>query len=504
MLFFGKNVRKRLGLAVTETQISAVEVAQAGAKKALLRSAELVFTEELNLDSPERLGKELKGVLRRNGLSASRCVIGLAAKWIVSRDKPLPAMDADSLRGAMSIATEREFASGAGDLSFDYCAWPAGTGLSALLAAAPRKVVEGVLAAAKAAGLSVKAVTCSAAALACASGPTSARSVGPGHDASGRVLLCLLPGGAEVVVQSDGALRLMRHLSYGSQDPDRRFAALLGELRRIFVLAPSPAASPRAIELWAWDCTGTGATRLADLADQLGLSLKLCKAGDQGGLSAASRDLPARFAQAAALACCAGETVPIDFLNSRLRLPRKARVGRRARWALTACLVFLAAAAYFFLDWRAEGQEVSALRSQLAGLKDGVTEAKSLVDSVSFARGWYDRRPPFLDCLREITAAFPQEGRIWATSLMIRQDMEAMLTGKSSSESAVLDVLDRLKSNPALGQVKPLYIRQAGGTSRDVSFAIGLRFQGATSTLPGRRADTVGPEPTPMAPAAKE
>ena len=82
-----------------------------------------------------------------------------------------------------------------------------------------------------------------------------------------------------------------------------------------------------------------------------------------------------------------------------------------------------------------------------------------------------------MNCLYELTSAFPQEGRVWATSVMVREDLQAMLTGKAVNESAVLDVLDRLKSNPKLTAVKPMYIRQAGGASKDVSFAIGLALR---------------------------
>jgi len=57
--------------------------------------------------------------------------------------------------------------------------------------------------------------------------------------------------------------------------------------------------------------------------------------------------------------------------------------------------------------------------------------------------------------------------------------MQALLTGKAVNEAAALEVFDHLKSDPRLVRVKPLFIRQTGGTSRDVSFAVNLSLRGA-------------------------
>jgi len=59
-----------------------------------------------------------------------------------------------------------------------------------------------------------------------------------------------------------------------------------------------------------------------------------------------------------------------------------------------------------------------------------------------------------------------------------------VFSGKAIGESAVLDVLDRLKANPKLSDVKPLYIRQAGRDRREVAFAMSFAFAGSTRTWP--------------------
>lgn len=467
------NARRRLGLAVTEQGITAAEIATSSAgRRTMLQSAVLPFSGEINLDQPEKLGKELRKVLRASGVRASRCVIGLAAASIAAREKTLPATDVDSLRGALSIAAEREFASGAEGLAFDYAASPDEKGTSALLVAAPRQIIGQLLAMARAARLSVLAITSSTAALALATrGPVSP---------PGRLILGFLPRGVELAVQSANGVRLIRHVSARLDRADGQAGSLSVELRRILLLAPVQQEQGPPRELLIWDSAGAGRHALESLEQRLGSPARLCTLATDLGVS----DVPetpdsAKFAQAAALACSAGQPVAVDFLHSRLAPPAKTYVRRRAVWAAAALLVLFAAVTYLLLDWRAARRDVAALQGQLADLRPAAREARTLADNVTFARAWYDHRPEFLNCLREITLAFPDEGRVWATGVTIREDMQALLSGKSVNETAALEVLDRLKSNPRLANVKPLFIRQAGGTSRDVSFAISLRLRRA-------------------------
>ncbi|MGA2266448.1 MAG: hypothetical protein ABSH10_08480 [Phycisphaerae bacterium] len=461
--------RKSLGLAVTEQGITAVEVGWNGPAGTILHAAALDFSDELNLSLPDALGRELKAVLRRSGFQASRCVIGLAASWIVAREKVVPATDADALRGALSIAAELEFASSPSDLSFDYVALPAGQGTAAMLVAAPRRVVGQLTSMARSAGLSVEAITVSAAAMA------------TGQEASpaGRLILCLLPRGVEAVVQSGGGIRLIRHLSVRLDAPGAPFDALVGELRRLLALAPGGQESGLIQQVLMWDSIERDASFWDSLKTSLGLPWKLGQlASDLGVAVAPSVPIKNLWAQAAALACCAGRG-GIDFLHSRLAPPARSGWKWRVGAAVAACAVLLGVGVYFFLDWHAKQQEVQTLKTQLSQHKDAIAQAKTLTDDVTFARTWYDHRPAVLDCLREITGAFPQEGKIWATSLVIRQDMQALLTGKAVNEAAALEVFDHLKSDPRLVRVKPLFIRQTGGTSRDVSFAVNLSLRGA-------------------------
>ena len=551
--------RKMLGLAVTERSITAVEVACArggllGIGLALRDAA--IDSLKRNRSGPARcrdrftkkvlhaaefplpqddgrtadLGKALRQFLRRNHFSASRCVIGIEARWLVAREKSLPPTPPDLLAGALSIATEREFASDAKDLVFDYSGPPwrgdapptggqavaspvasAPGAQSFLLVAASRQNVDHLLATARAAGLKVTAVTSSTLALAAATrlgGPSSfEESTAASHRArpihSNRLVLYLSPTTVELSVQSvaNHAWRLLRRLpisppvaaAHGPSLADGWLDNLAGELRRVVALLPGSVANQsgdpeQALDLVIWNASGPPwAEALADLGKRLSLAARLCQYPSDleiadGPASQAGR--PGEPAAAAALAAAGlnRQLLAVDFLHSRLSPRKKVTVGRKAAWAAALAAAVILPCLALFLAWRAQQGEVDDLKGQLDAMQPSLATARDVVHKATFAAGWYDQRPRHLDCLRELTLAFPAEGRIWTTSLAISEDMRVLLSGKAADQRAVLEVVDRLNGHPQFADVQSLYISEVGGGSLEWSFAISLRFVGASGS----------------------
>ena len=466
--------RKFLALSVTEQAVSAVEVEPSPGGGRFLHSVQVPFTQELNLAAPEPLGKALKQALRQAGVQASRCAVGLAASFLASREKVLPATDAESLRGVLNITAEREFASGPQELAFDYCTSALGANIAVLMMAAPRWVLENLAAMAAAAGLHLAAVTSSSVVLAAATqGPVPA---------SGRLVLCLLEDGAELTLESPDGLRQVRRLGVRMDRPGEA-AQLASELRRVLAQAPPPLPGEREAggvrELLVWNPCGHDRSLLDPLSG-LGLNLRFCEAARDLGLS----NVPAnasgdRFAQAMAMGRFAEQAPAIDFTHSRLAAQKKSRLSKPAKWGIAAGAVLVVGLAWVVWDWQAAQQAAEEAQLERDANKAKVQEARAVIDNVTFARSWFDRRPKFIDCLLEITQAFPVEGKIYATTLVVREDMQTLLTGKATSRGAVDEVVDRLQANPRLTEVKLQYSRPAGGTSRDVAFAINLSFRGA-------------------------
>ncbi|MFB3894068.1 MAG: hypothetical protein ACE15C_18830 [Phycisphaerae bacterium] len=478
--------RRQLGLAVTEQGITAVEVGPSGGGRAVLHTAVLPFSKDLGLDQPEKLGKELRQALRRGGFTASRCLAGVAATWLAAREKILPAADEESLRGILSIATEREFASGPQELAFDFAVSGSdkggdpnrdtsrlGTPVVAMLAAMPRRMVDQLEAMARAAGVSLTGITSSATALAMATDG----QVPP----SGRLVLCLLPHGVEMVVQAPGAPRMVRHLPIHMEKGGPAVAELTGELRRMLALAPAGTGELR--ELLVWDCVGLERSQAESIGKGLDMPSRVCGLEADIGVSGNSSGTPGGvLIQAAALAGGAGQAPVIDFLHSRLAPRKQARFSKRTRLAAIAAAAVIAAGAFLVYEWQAKESELAGLQAQLNKSKDSVKQAREVTDRVKFADGWYDHRPKFLDCLLAITQAFPEDGRVWAVNLTIRENMDVSLTGKATTDRAAMDVLDRLRSDPRMANVKPGPIGPSGAGgpgAKEVSFSVNLNFRGA-------------------------
>ena len=478
--------RKMLGLAVTKRSITAVEVIAANGGGRASRAAEFVFPDERGLQEPAPLGKALKGFLRANGFSASRCVLGMEADWLMAREKTLPPGAGNSVAQILSLTIEREFASDHKQLVFDYALGAESGGeRSALLVGAPRRTIDQLTTMAQAAGLTVARITASMMALA---------GLVDGSAAEERLVLHLFGGGAELAIQSRGGLRMMRRLpvSVPAGSPDDGPSAdgwlndLTDELRRVVALLPG--GEPRtesSRELLIWDEAGLDPAACSALSEQLALPVSLCQPPQALKLlDAGAPQRGGQFRAAAAMAFDAlrGRPPAVDLLHSRLSPRRTLALGRKVVWAAAVVVALLIAGTVLALDWRSDSREAATLQARLKSMDPDLNEAKATIAKVTFARPWYNRRPSYLDCVREMTLAFPAEGRIWTTSLAIQEDMQVVFSGKAVGESAVLDVLDRLKANPRLTDVKQLYIRQAGRTGSEVAFAMSFAFTGSEGT----------------------
>ncbi len=468
--------RKILGLAVTDRSITAVEVAASNGGGRMRRAAEFAFPEGVGLDAPAELGKALKRFLRQERFSASRCVIGVQASCLTARRKTIPPAADDAVPQMLNLMIEREFASDREGLVFDYAPGDAEDGqLPIFLVAAPRAVVEGLAAMAAAAGLTVACITPSTQALACAAGEAGARD---------QFVLHLFAGAAELVHRRNGQLRLMRRLATTiPADPsDGWLTGLTEELYRVLALLPTGGEQAESRELIVWGGGRRGERACGQLSDSLQLPVR-SRQWPEGLDVPADASLPAgsQASAAAVLAIDAlqGRRPSVDLLHSRLTLRRKLSIGRKAAWAAgvaAAILIFVGAA---LLEWRSDVRQAADLRTELAEMEGDRDRAQAVIDKVTFARPWYGRRLSYLEGIRELTLAFPAEGTIWTTSLAVKENMEAAFSkegmqvafsGKAVSQSAVLDVLDRLRANPRLGNVKQGPIRKSGKGGREVAF----------------------------------
>lgn len=468
--------RRILGLDIEEHSILAAELRVDREQYELRRTAEFVFPEDISFDEPDRLGQLLRQFLRKNHFSAKNAVLGIPAKWLIVREENIPPTNTDSLAGILRIQAERHFSLDYNDLVFDYSGEVSPTKTSSLtLVAALRRKIEQVVTTVQAAGLSALSVTSSSLAFAWA--------FGWGRSASGYALY-IRPNYAEFLVQKDKCFRLIRHLpiavsSY--QDAKVGVDALASEVRRIISFLPDSQNKSNSEKLLIGNAANIEPEALQTFTEcfprqvkvidgSANLTIKKLEESDGPEMN--------RFTAAISLALAGKQPnlLAIDFLNSHINPQKKMANAKQILWAAVVGIVLFLCCLFVFLDWQNDVEEVAALRSRMENMKEDITEAESVVQKVSFARGWYSGRARFLDCLKELTLKFPTEGRIWTASLAIREDMQGIISGKSLDEKSVLEVLDALKESEVFSDVQMLYMRDAGRNSKEVSFAINFVF----------------------------
>jgi len=485
--------RRILGLAMEERGILAAEVQLSGQRAELRRAAEFAFPADLSLDGPQALGAALAEFLRTNHFSARSAVIGVPARWLLSKEKAFPPAGAGSLAGMIRLEAERSFATDLDDLLLDYANGSAhAAGSRVLVMALSRDRGDRLTAMALAAGLKPKALTSASMVLAAALRPAAPSSL----------VLSVRPGHVEVCIRSGGRFRAVRHLPVALPGGAGAPAAaepgwgrtVADEIRRLTAILPQDDADAPPEALSVWDGAGLDPDEFAGLGDPLSLQTELSaglpdlgivpSTGAQGDCSAAVA--AAALALAGARNGGNGKRLPIDFLHTRLTARGKTRLGRRIALIAAAAAIVLAAAGFILADWRRSERELAGLQTQLAAMKPDVEAARSVVQRIALARAWTDQRPRFLEPLRELAVAFPSDS-IWVTNIAMREDMRTVVSGKSADKQTVLDTLDRIRAagtaaaEPVAGRrafsnVKLVYMRDAGAGSREIAFSMSFDF----------------------------
>ena len=340
----------------------------------------------------------------------------------------------------------------------------------------------------EAAKLTAVTVTPSAVALGIATG----RSTG----AKNPLVLAVSPAGAELTAQSGGVSNAIRHLR--GPGPDRPF---VGELRR--AISGMPAASeangvPR--ELLLWDAAGSSAFDSATLGEHLGMTVRR---GDLPALGVDTTESGVngdgqKYAAAVALGLCGlvVDRQSVDFLHSRLAPPRRRTVPRWVTISSLAAAIVIGLMFWAYTDLRGREAKLDKINTQINSEAAEKKKAQAFVTTVSFAQAWHLGSPRYVFCLRDLTNVIPQDGQTYAMSLTARETvpiasnlnsstpvkaptvhtLACRLEGKTTDQSHVQQVLDRLKASPKLFTDVEDAGRQYAGRGREVVFSITFTY----------------------------
>jgi len=469
------RAQRVLGVALGSQVLRVAEIISAESRVG--RAAEFRLPAPNAFNDPAALGRNFAEFLKQNGFTAQNSAFGLPAQWLMFKQKSLPAAPKEALAQMLVLQAEHEFSLEPDALALDFIPAPAAGGTQSIaLYATPRARVDQLKAFALAAGLKLHVLTSTALAL---------------HTAAKRPSLIYFGnGGVECVYAGPDGLPRLRYIASSPLPEDPAAAAIAealpGQLRRALALGETGPQVPL-----AWDDLGLASSVAAQLAPEFQISVARGPHfegffPDKGG-----SDIGVSGATALALQFLREPANAIDFLHSRTFVKPPSRLTSKVLWSSAATVLACLALGYLFYDWRRSTQELADMRETLDGMSSSAEDAKRFVARYNTSGGWFDQRPNYLECLRAVTLCFPDDGRVWSSSLTLNADMKGVLTGRATDEKSVLDVLDRMKESRSIGSVKMIQIRGGSGRSTDVTFSIQFLFL----ELEPKPADLKSPEP---------
>ncbi|HEY2588203.1 MAG TPA: hypothetical protein VGI81_20840 [Tepidisphaeraceae bacterium] len=474
MVFTADRARTVLGISVGERSLLVAQVGAGGASSPgprVCRIAEFAYPSGVSIDDGEALGAALRAFLRAGGFAAGRAVLGVPAKWLMLRTHRIPPADESTAADLLRLQVESHGTPELGEMVYDF----AGDGSAdepcdVLVMGLPRRRLDALLAMAGAARLKVVAVTPCTAAL-CAA--TSAGRAGR------PLVLSVRPEGAELAAALGSRPRFLRHLGSAVAAPP------LGvELRRAAAMLPAEFTSgnghdgdafgpedhtPR--EMIIWDDVGLDPDALASLEASLGFPVVRGELPALGGSGCALADgRVGGRAVALALPFLAGQRPAIDFLHPRLVAPKESRLQRRTVWITAAATAAALAIVLGYADLVRLQRQVERVNGDLQAIDPALRVAKPFVARMQFAEAFHGDQPRCLECLRDMTAALPENGQTYLTSFHLQNTMQGEFAGHAASVPEVIGVVDKLNAGGRFSELKRTF--DARGTTPGVSFKV--------------------------------
>lgn len=459
-----------LGLALDEHAVHVAEVGPDGEGHAIVRAASLEMGADLSWDRPAGVSEALRRWLGESGCVAREVVAGLPASWVLARPQVLPPTSEAAAIGVMRLAMEREIP---GDLR-EWVGDVEGQASSTeprtmLLVATSRRRLDQMTEAMAGAGVMLRGVTCTPLALTRATAATGAAM---------EIVVRMLPEAAEVAVWQGRQIVAMDRVSAPALlTMTERIAAIAAGIRRMLAGQRIATNADGVGQTTIWDASGAWEGVASELGEALGSAVRVNPKTLRGVRGAERLTAGVAGAASVAVTAWAPRGQRVNFLDSRLALapPRRITVRRAMAGTLVAAVLLVGGSLVW--DWNARRASVAELEQQLAAMEPALGPARELVDRHRLAQGWYDKRPAFLDCFRELTLQFPENGQVWASSLAVREDMNGTLAGKAVDDKSVLQLRDRLAASPRFDKVKLLYQRYDDRNRRVVSFAMTFAFK---------------------------
>jgi hypothetical protein len=448
-----------LGIAFTPGLIQVVEVYADQKSAKALKAAEFKLPEGEALKAPAALGLEFGQFLKQNKFGARIAVAGLPTQWLLLKEKTVPQMSAENLAGMLRLQAERDFSLDPQDLSLDYCAGESDEpgGRPVLVVATLRQRIDQIVALLKAAGVSLRAITSSALALA--------------EETGAEALLSAGPSGTELMLRTRGNLRVPSVLSSAPAEGPLWIVSAGPEARRTLAMRAVDPATVVAL----WNGAGGELGNVEDLSRTLKMTAREVR--QLNGLDASSIPNAPRYGHALALALQqrSGETPAVNFLRSKLDIKEPGKFAGVRWWMAAAALIVVGVLGWLGLSWYLGRAELADLKKRGDERKAAMEKTKAFNATFAELDEWQDKRTRVLDCMKELEKMMPA-GEAWLSNLSVEEDFRCVMSGRAVRRDTFMDVFKKIDNYDRFRDVKLVFMQQPDVKKPEVQFAVSFLY----------------------------
>jgi hypothetical protein len=455
-----KKLTSLLGLSLDGHRLDGVVLRRTNGNLQLQQSFSMTLSLDPLTAAPDLIGREIRSLLDAAGVRERRCVLGVPVKWALIAHTELPKLAEADAASLLQLEAERGFPSDLATLRLGYsrCSLPGGKQYVTMagISASQLEALERILIAAK-----LKPVSF-ALGLAALQPP-------PGDQPGGVLALEIGESQVSLQITCAGGVAAMRSLNGAIDNESGRrtlHADLVAREARI-TLGQLPAELREAVRRIRIFGPRELAQSLVEVMESrfrpLGLSVEIVAtyAADEFGVQ-----LPPGASVSAAFSLAArpltGQSPAFEFLPPKPTLwqqaAKKYSSGRLRSVGATAAALVLLVAGLFLI------QEIQLLRlrSQWSGMSAKVKDLDGLQQQISKYRPWFDDSFRDLSILRQLTAAFPEDGEVTAKSVEIREGNVVSCSGNARDNTALLRALSQLR---AASEVRDLKVESIRGNA---------------------------------------
>lgn len=463
-----------LGLAFEGSRLDVVAVRRSNGSFQLVKSLNVTLAISPLTGDPELVGREIRNHLEAAGIRERRCVVCLPQSWALTLHVALPQLPEADVASFMQIEAERGFPSSPETLSMVQSVATAGDEHQAALVAVSRAQIANLQAALKAALLKPASFSLGLPAL-----------ENPG-EAKGMLSLFLGYESVGLQASSGGGIAALRFLDGGSDSeggPRRLDADILAREVRI-TLGQLPEGFQRSIRTLRIFGRGDMARQFAEdvrpRAEAMGLSVELidkCSPGYFETVTPVGSPLTPALALAARY--LGGEKIVFEYLPPKIHPLQQFFSNQVSSKKLVVIggvvgvILLSVVGAFGWQQW-----QINSLENQWGKMKKGVEDLEFSQKQIRRFRPWFDESVRSLTILKKITQAFPQDGRVTAKSLEIREGNVVTCTATANATQAYLDLIERLGQIEGVTKVN---VDQARGQAPSILITFNILWEGENS-----------------------